>query len=132
MYLIDSDILVDFCRGKIAPQENINRVGLSNCVVSEISLAEMLVGAYKSGNESEFLRVEKMEKMFAPIPLSYEIIDHYAQLRASLETRGMRIANMDLFIAATAIANDFTLVTHNTSHFSRIPGLRLEDWTEEA
>ena len=44
---------------------------------------------------------------------------------------GAVLDKMDLFIAATALANDCTLVTHNTRYFARIPGLRLEDWVEE-
>ena len=39
---------------------------------------------------------------------------------------------MDLFIAATALEHDYTLVTHNTRHFSRIPGLKLEDWIQDS
>jgi tRNA(fMet)-specific endonuclease VapC len=34
----------------------------------------------------------------------------------------------DLMIAAIALAHDLTLVTHNTAEFSRVPGLRLDDW----
>lgn len=131
MYLMDSDILIDLCRRRIAPQQHIYCVGISNCVVSEISLAEMLVGAYKTGKELEFRQVEKIQDVFETVPVTYGIIDRYAQLRALLETRGTRIASMDLFIAATALANNYTLVTHNARHFSRIPGLQLEDWTEE-
>ena len=38
------------------------------------------------------------------------------------------IEDMDLFIAATAIYNDLTLVTNNTKHFENIPLLKLENW----
>jgi tRNA(fMet)-specific endonuclease VapC len=41
----------------------------------------------------------------------------------------LRIGTMDLKIAATALANDATLLTRNTSDFGRIPGLRIEDWS---
>ena len=112
-------------------QERLVQAGLSQCVISEVSLAEMLVGAYKSGRKTEFQEIQKLRELFSPIALSYDILDRYAKLRVLLEAQGNRLEDMDLFIAATALANDYTLVTHNTRHFSRIPGLKLEDWIEE-
>ncbi len=52
----------------------------------------------------------------------------YGRLRAELARRGTPIGPNDLMIAAIALAQDLTLVTHNTAEFSRVPGLRLEDW----
>ena len=112
-------------------QERIFRAGIANCGISDISMAELLVGAYKSGREREFHNISQVEKLFQQISLSKEIIHRYAQLQAQLEGKGARLADMDLFIAATALVNDCTLVTHNTRHFSRIPGLKLEDWLDE-
>lgn len=131
MYLIDSDILVFLCKGRVDTQDRIHRTGVSNCMMSEITLAELLVGAYKSGRETEFHNIRELEGVLKTVPLSNDIIHRYAQLRATLEKQGNSIGNMDLFIAATALANDYTLVTHNTRHFSRIPGLKLEDWIED-
>ena len=128
MYLIDSDILISLSRGRIGVQERMNGAGLSNCLVSEISLAELYVGVYKGvGNESF---VEFLEKSFKVLPIS-PVLKTFAKLRAQLEVKGSTLEKMNLFIAATALANDYTLVTHNTRHFSRVPGLKLEDWTEE-
>ena len=52
----------------------------------------------------------------------------YAELRQFLEARGIPIGIADTQIAATALANDLTVVTGNVRHFSRVPGLRLENW----
>lgn len=131
MYLLDSDILIFLSKGKTEIQERIYRVGITQFGVSEFSMAELLVGAYKTGREREFHNIRQVEKLFPVIPLSNDIIHRYAQLRAILEKQGMKLGNMDLFIAATALVNDYTLVTHNTRHLSRIPGLQLEDWLEE-
>ena len=131
MFLIDSDVLISFCKGRTRLQERLVQAGLSQCVISEVSLAEMLVGAYKSERKTEFQEIQKLRELFSPIALSYDILDRYAKLRVLLEAQGNRLEDMDLFIAATALANDYTLVTHNTRHFSRIPGLKLEDWIEE-
>ncbi len=51
---------------------------------------------------------------------------HYAYIRRL----GTPLDDMDLLIAGIAIENDMTLVTHNMKHFSRIPGLKLQDWIE--
>lgn len=130
MYLIDSDILVYLDRGRVNIQERMYQAGITNCFVSEISLAELYMGAYKSGDAKMLSFLTYVEKKLGILPIS-SVIPIYAKLRARLELQGNRLDNMDLFIAATALANDCTLVTHNTRHFARIPGLRLEDWVEE-
>lgn len=128
MYLIDTDILIALIRGKVAIQERMIQVGLANCVLSEISLAELYVGVYK-GTRRESL-VTFLEEKFKTLPIT-PALKVYAQIRARLELRGERLEDTDTFIAATALVNDYTLVTHNTRHFSRIPGLKLEDWLDE-
>ncbi len=55
-------------------------------------------------------------------------IEEFGRVRAGLRKRGQLLGDMDTAIAATALSYDLTLVTHNTQHFSRIPGLRLDDW----
>jgi tRNA(fMet)-specific endonuclease VapC len=56
----------------------------------------------------------------------------YAEVRVELESRGQRLDEADLMIAAVALRHDMVLVTGNTRHFRRVPGLRLENWLEEA
>ena len=127
MYLIDSDILIYLGRGQVSIQERMIRAGFSNCAMSEISQAELYVGAYKRGSNKLSALLAFMEATLSIIPIS-NAVKTYAKLRAQLELEGCSLKDMDLFIAATALANDYTLVTHNTRHFSRIPGLKLEDW----
>jgi tRNA(fMet)-specific endonuclease VapC len=55
----------------------------------------------------------------------------YGELRYMLEKQGMKIGDMDMFIAATALEEDLILVTGNTEHFERIPGLKIENWLKE-
>ena len=127
MYLIDADILISLSRGNRAIQDRMNRAGLSHCVISEITLAELYVGAYKMGKKRLEPILRFLEETFTIVPLS-SAIKTYAKTRAYLESTGNRLENMDLFIAATALANGYTLVTHNTRHFARVPRLKLADW----
>lgn len=55
-------------------------------------------------------------------------VQEYRRIRAYLEKLGTPIGPVDMLIAAIALANDLVMVTHNTAEFSRVPGLKLEDW----
>ena len=62
------------------------------------------------------------------VMIDQRVLDQAAQIYADLRRMGQLIEDADILIAAIALVNDMTLVTNNTSHFSRIAGLRLEDW----
>lgn len=128
MYLIDTDTLVFLGRGKVSIQEKMNLAGLSHCFLSEISMAELYVGMYKRAEKESFIVF--LEENFKALPIGPSI-KTFAKTRASLEKNGIRLEDFDILIAATALDNDYTLVTHNTRHFSRIPGLKLEDWVQD-
>jgi tRNA(fMet)-specific endonuclease VapC len=53
------------------------------------------------------------------------------EIRVTLQAAGTTIGAYDLQIGAIALANNLTLVTHNTREFQRIPGLQLEDWEDD-
>ena len=68
---------------------------------------------------------------FAPLislPFDDACAEHYGVLRASLAAAGRPIGPNDLLIAATALAHDLILVSHNVREFSRVANLKLEDW----
>ena len=129
MYLLDTDTLIFLSKGQLDIQQKIEKVGISQCVISEISLFELYVGTYKSGRSNIKSSVEFLEKTFTAVPIS-SAKESYARMRAGLEKKGAVLDSMDLLIAATALEKGYTLVSHNACHFSRIPGLKLEDWIE--
>jgi len=65
---------------------------------------------------------------FDSVPFDDAAAEAYGRLRAHLTTTGQLIGPNDLLIAAIALANGLTLVTHNTAEFSRVPGLVIDDW----
>ena len=65
---------------------------------------------------------------FVSFPFDGEAAKIFGDLRADLARKGTPIGPYDMQIAAIALANDCILVTHNTGEFSRIAGLKLEDW----
>jgi tRNA(fMet)-specific endonuclease VapC len=91
--------------------------------------AELLFGAEKSTKKPRV--VQELTLFFArfrSMPFDDEAARRYGVIRADLEAKGTPIGPNDLLIAAIALASDLTLVTHNAGEFSRVPGLRLEDW----
>ena len=129
-YLLDTNVLGELFRGNLRIRETLSLVGLSNCHVSEVSLAEILYGAYKGGIERHINEVEYVKQHFTILPIS-PCLNDFGAIKYDLEKRGNRIDNFDLLIAATAITSDLTLVTHNTKHFKCIPGLTVIDWEQE-
>lgn len=93
-------------------------------------MAELYVGAYKRNDIKGMGQANYIAQTFEIVRISSHLED-YAKLRAGLERKGCKLDSMDMFIAASALAEDLTLVTHNTKHFSRVPGLKLEDWIQD-
>lgn len=127
MYLLDTDTVIAMLRGEYGVQERVLAAGLDSCGISEITLAELYTGAFKSGIEKDYGQADFAATFFRIYPIG-EALKTYAQLRADLERRGERLDNMDLFIASTALEHQLVLVTGNGRHFARIPDLVLEDW----
>jgi tRNA(fMet)-specific endonuclease VapC len=74
----------------------------------------------------------RIDRLFAMshgvLPYTDDVLDNYAKLRAELEFAGTPIGASDLWIAAQTLAEDALLITDNVREFSRVPGLRIENW----
>lgn len=91
--------------------------------------AELWLGAAKSNRRATVeQKLTVFFSRFRSMPFDDEAARHYGEIRANLEKSGTPIGPNDLHIAAIALANDLTLVTHNLGEFSRVVGLELEDW----
>ena len=128
-YLIDTDIIIFALRGDktvlVKFEENKN-IPIS---ISMITYAELVFGAKRSQNErTNMLKVNRIREIYPVEELNIGIMELFADIKANMYSKAMRIEDMDLFIAATAIYNDLTLVTNNTKHFKNIPLLKLENW----
>lgn len=126
-YLLDTNIIVDHLRKKEIIDEDIIFSGVG---ISIITLGELIHGAYKSNNRERSLqKIDDIFKMMELeiINLNGEAMSEFGRIKANLEITGERLEDFDLLIAATAIANDLTLVTRNIKHFQRIKGLKLDN-----
>ena len=96
--------------------------------LSAIVVAELQAGVSKSGRA---VHREQLEDLMATLPVEPFTLDdtrEYGRLRAILEKQGQGIGPLDLLIAAQTLRLEGILVTHNTREFSRVPGLKCEDW----
>lgn len=128
-YLIDTDIIIFALRGDktvLAKFEENKNIPIS---ISMITYAELVFGAKRSQNErTNMLKVNRIREIYPVEELNIGIMELFADIKANMYTKAMRIEDLDLFIAATAIYNDLTLVTNKTKHFKNIPLLKLENW----
>lgn len=97
--------------------------------LSSIVAAELRYGAKKLASVRFSGVLEEWLNAFIIQPWPEAASRIYAGLRADLERKGTPIGNMDLLIAAHALAEGATLVSNNTREFERVPGLKLENWT---
>ena len=129
MFLLDTNIVIFFFKGKFNMLTCIEKAGKDNCFISEVTLAELFYGAEKSASPAKhFLQIEAFLREIRVIPITNSLRT-YAAEKTNLEQSGMPLDDFDLLIAATAEANGLVLVTNNTKHFSRISTLQLVDWT---
>lgn len=82
--------------------------------------------------EQEKQRIKVAFGGWTRLPFDDAAAERYGEIRAQLQRAGRLIGANDLLIAATALANGLTLITHNTDEFKRIEGLVVEDWEEES
>ena len=134
MYLVDTNIFVDFLRGRMPHGYDIMRASDPRLFkVPAIVEAELLVGAEKSRDpERARFAIESLLLPFEVVPFCSKCARHYSRVRSYLERKGKLIGPNDLLIAATALAHGAVLVTNNVREFKRVPGLSLEEWDEVA
>ena len=129
-YLLDTNTVIYFLNGKFKIKDKIKEVGLNNCAVSEITVAELFYGAEKSDFPDKNKKtINDFIEGITIIPM-FDAIQIYGKEKARLSRLGKLISDLDLLIGSTAIANDMIMVTKNTSEFARLEGIKIEDWTK--
>jgi tRNA(fMet)-specific endonuclease VapC len=128
-YMLDTDLLSDLIRhpqGTVA--NRVASVGEDTICTSIVVAAELRFGAEKSGSPKLAARIDLILSALEVLALEPPADRHYGQIRQQLTRHGTPIGPNDLLIAAHALALDITIVTANTREFSRVPGLRVENW----
>jgi len=129
-FMLDSDICIYLIKKR--PENVIKRIGESlsdGIVISSITLAELEFGvansAYPEKNSNALIQ---MLSSINILPFDSRAAAAYGPLRAELQQSGLPIGALDMLIAAHAKSLNLTLVTNNVREFSRINGLKIENW----
>ena len=131
-YMMDTDTCI-YLKRRRPPEveEKFRYLQRGEVVMSMITYGELYNGATKSREAKAALH--NLEKLSEHIPvqsMSLEVATHYGKIRSVLEKQGNTIGDNDLWIAAHALSLDLIVVTNNTDEFSRIPGLKIENWLD--
>lgn len=131
-YLLDTNIVIYTMKNR--PQrvrmrfrQHDGRMGIST-----ITLGELVFGAERSQQvERNLADIEAMAARLELLPFDEKAAYHFGQIRAALYRMGRPIGPYDMMIAGQARSLGLTLVTNNIKEFERVPGLLLEDWSQE-
>jgi tRNA(fMet)-specific endonuclease VapC len=133
MWMLDTDMCIALIKRQ--PRELIDRLKRhkpGDIAISSITLAELCFGASKSK------QVEKnraaLDQFLVPLEVAaFDDVaaESYGRIRAALEIEGTPIGPLDTLIASHALSMNATIVTNNVREFSRVEGLRVENWMSE-
>jgi tRNA(fMet)-specific endonuclease VapC len=128
-YVLDTNTLIYFFKGLGDVSKHMLAQSPSELSIPAVVLFELEVGIAKSTSPNK--RKSQLQEITALVnilPFGIAESRSAAQIRVELEKQGLPIGPYDVLIAATALANNTILITHNQKEFGRIEGLKIEDW----
>jgi tRNA(fMet)-specific endonuclease VapC len=129
-WMLDTNACIRYINGR-APQlqRRLDSTKAGEVVVCSIVKAELFFGSARSTDPARSIAIQRrFLSGMTSLVFDDSCSEIYATIRSSLAAAGTPIGTNDMLIAAIAIANDVTLISHNTEEFSRVPGLKIEDW----
>jgi tRNA(fMet)-specific endonuclease VapC len=129
-YLLDTNMASYVIKGNIPRvREKLVKVPMADVGISVVTEAELRSGVTRKPEAARLkLAVDEFLLRVDILPWDSDAAQQYAILRSALEDAGVPMGNMDMMIAAQALAAAVVLVTHDRV-FQRVKQLRLEDWT---
>ncbi len=129
-YLPDTNAISAYMRGDNPKTISKMTAAFGELCLSVIVLAEREFGVTKGANANARLRLAELAQTIPVEHFTRDDCTHYAAIRHDLEARGVGIGPMDTLIAAQALRMGATIVTRNVREFSRVPGLKVENWQD--
>jgi tRNA(fMet)-specific endonuclease VapC len=128
-YTLDTNTLIYYFKGLGKVSNRFLATPPSEVAIPTVVIFELEVGIAKSTSpRKRKAQLEELTSLINIIPFGYAEAQSATKIRVKLEKQGMPIGPYDVLIAATAMANNSTLITHNTKEFERIDGLKMKDW----
>jgi tRNA(fMet)-specific endonuclease VapC len=132
-YLLDTNLCIRVLRDRPAGLRDRFNAEASGLCISTIVLTELLHGAATSARPIENReQVERFVARLTLLPFDEEAAAHAGDIRATLERAGKMIGGYDVLIAGHARSKGLVVVTGNPGEFTRVDGLRCEDWFAES
>lgn len=129
MYLLDTDTVIFSMKGNQKVMNSFMRHADAPKAISVITFGELIFGARKSQRVQENLaKVYRLREMFPIMDITPAIMECFGEIKAEQQSKGITIADLDLIIGVTALTMGYSVITNNTRHFSRIPGLTVSSW----
>lgn len=131
LYMLDTNIVSEFLRNPQGAAVKRGRAaGQKVLCISVVTACELRFGALKKSSEILRRRIEGFFAEVPPLPFEIGFDAEFARIRVQLENAGTPIGPFDMLIATHAKSLGLTLVTDNIREFSRVDGLKLENWIE--
>ena len=128
MKLLDTDTCIGLLKGDDAVVASW-RACMEQCALPSMVVGELYYGAFKSTiRDKELERVDRFVDIFPEVKPSKRSMRRFGEIKASLERKGVRLADADIVIGSIAIEEGLVLVTGNVRHYDRIEGLAIENW----
>ena len=129
MYLLDTDIIIDFFNNDNSIIKNIEKRANLSIYISSLTLCELYRGAFLSANpEVEEKNILDLLASTEFVSINKEACKIFGKNNAYLSKIGKITQEIDLMISSIAISKDLVLVTRNKKHFENIPELKIEQW----
>lgn len=133
IFMLDTDICIYIIKRKPAGVlKRLESLQPGQLAMSAITFAELMNGAKKSRHvEANLEKLNALGELIDIRPFDKQAAVSYGDVRSRLEEKGETIGGNDLLIAAHALSLNWTLVTSNDREFSRVEGLKMENWAKE-
>jgi tRNA(fMet)-specific endonuclease VapC len=133
-YLVDTNICIYIINEKPKKVlEKFEQYPVHEFGMSSITHAELQYGVQKSKHKAQ--NQNALDEFLMPLTIlpfhGRNVVVHYGKLRVALESKGKIIGPLDMLIAAHALSLDMTIISNNIKEFSRVPGLKCENWVSQ-
>jgi tRNA(fMet)-specific endonuclease VapC len=130
LFMLDTDTVSYALRGTPVVVEKLIAHRRADLGLSSVTLAELRFGANKRDSKKIHRAIDAFLTGVDVLPFDVAAADRFGAIAATLSESGEPIGQMDTLIAAHALALGAVLVTNNQRHFSKVRGLKLENWAD--
>ncbi len=130
MYLLDTDTVIYFLKGNETVTGNFKAHMDMPKALSVITYGELVYGCRKSQHPTANLaKIYRLAEIYPVIDVTRSVMDSFGDIKEQLSASGHTVDDFDLLIGCSALTLNYAVVTNNTRHYEKIPGLRVINWS---